>query len=331
MHETIEHLLASGKGILAADESPKSADARLVSVGMKGGVESRRQYRALFLETPGIERYTSGVILHDETLQQSGKDGLFLSTLKKKGIIPGIKVDQGKDPDAFSFGETITKGLDSLPERLPIYVRQGLRFAKWRAVIVIDGNLPTDENILHEANHLARYAKMCQEHDIVPIIEPEVVMDGDHNLAVAEDITTKTLQIVFQEMKDASVDFSCLLLKSSMVISGKTCTTPATSTDMAKATLRTFHAAVPTEVPGIVFLSGGQQPIEATEHLQAITSAPQMAPWKLSFSFARALQMPALKMWQGKPGRVDAARKVFLHRLRMNSLAVQGRYMGEQG
>lgn len=262
-------------------------------------------------------------------MNQSADDGrAFLDILKEEGVLIGIKVDQGKDPDPHSFGETVTKGLDSLPERLPKYYEMGARFAKWRAVIKIGESLPSDENIQHEVHHLAQYTKLCQEHGLVPMVEPEVLLNGDHSIREAADVTQKTLTALFMELKRAEVDFKGLILKSSMVVNGKDhASGKATSDEVAQATVDVLRAAVPDDLAGVVFLSGGQEAVEATENLQAISVHD--TPWPTTFSFARAIQGPALKMWAGDDANLEAAREVFMDRLKKNSQACQGKYKGE--
>jgi fructose-bisphosphate aldolase, class I len=329
LQATAKQLLANHKGLLAADESVTSAGKRLGTIHVENTPETRRQYRNLFLTTPGIEQYLSGVIFHEETFGQAMDDGTpFIKLLQQKGIVPGIKVDAGAHPLPNYPGELITEGLDGLGDRLHAFYQQGARFAKWRAVIGIGDGLPTDFCIAANAQVMARYAALCQENQIVPIVEPEVLIDGRHDVATSEAVTTQTLREVFTQLQIHGVDLAGVILKSSMVISGSECPAQATPEQIAEATLRCFTSTVLAEVPGIVFLSGGQAPKQATVNLNAIGKATK-GPWKLSFSYARALQGPALAMWKGKPENVPAAQAVFIKRLKANVAANQGKYLGE--
>jgi fructose-bisphosphate aldolase class I len=324
LQKTAKQLFADHKGLLAADESVTSAGKRLSVVGIENTPETRRQYRNLFLATPGVEQYLSGVIFHDETMGQAADSGIsFVHLLQQKGIVPGIKVDAGTQPLPNYPGELITEGLDGLGERLNAYYKQGARFAKWRAVISIGDGLPSDFCIAANAQVMARYAALCQENNIVPIVEPEVLIDGDHDLATSETVTTKTLKEVFVQLQAHSVDLTGLILKSSMVISGNECATQATPEEIAEATIRCFKNSVPAEVPGIVFLSGGQSADQATANLRAISKVSK-GPWKISFSYARALQGPALEIWKGKTENVPAAQAEFIKRLQANVAANKG-------
>lgn len=336
-----KQLLANHKGLLAADESVTSAGKRLGAIHIENTPETRRQYRNLFLTALGIEQYLSGVIFHEETMGQAADDPPaanraasraggtpFVQLLQEKGIIPGIKVDAGAHPLPNYPGELITEGLDGLGERLQAYYQQGARFAKWRAVITIGDGIPTDFCIAANAQAMARYAALCQENNIVPIIEPEVLIDGDHDLATSEAVTTKTLREVFTQLQIHGVDLTGVILKSSMVISGSECPTQATPDEIAEATLRCFKKAVPAEVPGIVFLSGGQSPMQATENLNAIGKATK-GSWAISFSYARALQGPPLAIWKGKAENIPAAQAEFIKRLQANVSANQGKFAGE--
>ena len=325
----VKQLLADHKGLLAADESPKTAAKRFAPIQVENTPERRRQFRNLYLAAPGVEQYMSGVILHDETMGQAANDGTpFVKLLQQKGIVPGIKVDAGTEPMADSPSEKISKGLDGLDLRLQDYYTRGARFAKWRAVITIGQGIPTDHCLVENAKVLAEYAVLCQKNGIVPIVEPEVLIDGDHDLAKSKAVTTKTLQVVFQELLARDVDLTGLILKSSMVISGSTCPVQATPAQIADATIRCFKNSVPPEVPGIVFLSGGQTPVQATVNLNAIAKANQ-GPWTLTFSYARALQEPSLEIWQGKAENIPAAQATFVKRLQLNVAANQGKYGGE--
>ncbi len=329
LNDIAKKLLADHKGFLAADESTTTAGKRLATIGLENTAENRRQYRNLFFTAAGIEHGISGVILHHETLGQSADDGTpFVRLLQQKGIAPGIKVDEGAHPLANFPGEKVTEGLDKLRERLKDYASHGVQFAKWRAVISIGNGLPTDYCITANAHALARYAALCQEAGIVPVVEPEVLIDGDHTLAISETVTTKTLKEVFNQLQAHSVDLAGVILKSSMVISGITCASQASPEQIAEATIRCFTASVPAEVPGIVFLSGGQTAVQATENLNAIAKV-NPGPWTISFSYARALQGPPLDLWKGKAENVPAAQAEFMKRLQANVAANQGKYTGE--
>ena len=319
-------LMSPNKGILAADESVVSADKRLLAVGVTGSKDNRRRYRQLFFWIPGIEENLSGVILHDETITQDDEDGKpFIEILKDKGIIPGIKVDEGAVDLPLFPEEKITEGLDGLPLRLKNYYKMGARFAKWRAVITIGKDIPSDACLDANAYVLAQYSAMCQEAGIVPIVESEVLMDGEHTIEQCEEATTRMLKKLFAELVKYRVDLGGLILKSNMVISGKKCEKQASAEEIAEATLRTFHHAVPENVAGIVFLSGGQSPEQATENLNAICKqTPQ--PWPITFSYARALQAPSLEIWRGDDAKLPEAREMFLKRLRLTAAARNGTY-----
>ncbi len=295
LHKIAKQMVAPRKGILAADESNGSADKRLATIGVEGSEEMRRQYRELFIGTKGIGEYLSGVILYDETLhQKDGRGELFIDILKREDVLIGIKVDEGKDPDPHSALETITKGLASLPDRLPKYYEMGARFAKWRAVIKIGEKLPTQENIEHEMMHLAKYASLCQQHGIVPMVEPEVLLDGDHSQQCSADVVFVALKVLFEQLALAEVDLKGLILKTSMVLPGKDHMNGKVSPEkVAKFTVDVLKEVVPKEVAGIVFLSGGQGPEEATANLKAINDLQPLS-WPTTFSYARALQGPAL-------------------------------------
>ncbi|MEK7632100.1 MAG: class I fructose-bisphosphate aldolase [Patescibacteria group bacterium] len=324
-----QQLLADHKGLLAADESETTAGKRLATIGLENTVENRRQYRNLFFTAPGIEQGISGIILHHETMGQSASDGTpFVQVLQSKGIIPGIKVDGGVEPLEGSPEEKMTIGLHGLDARLADYYTRGARFAKWRAVITIGQNIPTDNCLLENAKALAEYAFLCQKKGIVPVVEPEVLIDGSHDLDMSEVVTTKTLRVLFQELTTRGVDLTGVILKSSMVISGNQCPTQATPEEIAEATIRCFTNAVPKEVPGIVFLSGGQSAMQATVNLNAIAKV-NTGPWTISFSYARALQGPALEIWKGKTENIPAAQAEFIKRLQQNVAANQGKYLGE--
>lgn len=326
LHEIAQALVAKGKGILAADESTGTIGKRFDSINIENTEANRQAYRDMLFTAAGIEKYISGVILFDETLRQKGLDGkLFTETLSAKGIIPGIKVDLGVEALANSPAEKITKGLDGLRERLQEYAKLGAGFAKWRAVIEIDSNnLPTDYAIHANAEALARYAALCQEAGIVPIVEPEVLMDGNHTIARCEEVTARVLKALFASLKAHRVDLKGTLLKPNMVIAGLKCPTQNSPEDVAAATLRVFNATVPADVAGVVFLSGGMSDEAASANLGAMNRSSN--PWPLSFSYGRALQAASLKAWSGKAENVKAGQAAFMHRAHMNSLAAMGEY-----
>ena len=322
-------LVAPGKGILAADESAPTIEKRFRTIGLSSTEENRRIYRELLFTTPGISEFISGVILFDETIRQKAQDGTpFPEVLSRQGIVPGIKVDLGARPLAGFPGEKITEGLDGLRERLAEYRDLGARFAKWRAVIEIGDHAPTAYCIQANAHALARYAALCQEAGLAPIVEPEVLMDGTHTMERCEDVTAATLGRVFSGLVSHRVDLEGILLKPNMVLSGKECPKQASTAEVASATVRCLRRAVPAAVPGIVFLSGGQTAEQATGHLSAM-NALGTHPWELSFSYGRALQDPVLKAWKGDPANVPAAIKAFQHRSRCNGAARFGKYSRE--
>ena len=323
---TARSLVAPGKGILAADESLGTIKKRFAGIQVESSEEMRRAYRELLFTTPGVEDFISGVILFDETIRQKSKDGrAFPEVLKGKGIQPGIKVDKGTVDLAGFPGEKVTEGLDGLRDRLKEYRGQGAVFAKWRAVITIGDHIPTDACIEANAHALARYAALAQENGLVPIVEPEVLMDGSHTLERCEAVSEATLKTVFARLYENRVLLEGMLLKPNMVLSGKDSPKQAGVAEVAQATLRCLKRAVPAAVPGIVFLSGGQSAELATEHLNAM-NALGPHPWELSFSYGRALQDPALKLWRGKAENLPAAQKVFYHRAKCNSAARYGKY-----
>jgi fructose-bisphosphate aldolase class I len=323
---TINSILSDSRGILAADESFGTIKKRLSKIGVEPTSETRRSYRELLFTTKGIDQYISGVILFDETIHQQTSSGMPMAQyLSEKGIIPGIKVDKGTKYLSLYEGEKITEGLDSLDERLEEYKKLGARFAKWRAVIAIAHGLPTRFCIDANAFVLARYAALCQQAGIVPIVEPEVLMDGDHNIEKCEKITTTLLQSVFQHLSYHRVHPEGLLLKPNMVLPGKNSPVKATDEEVANATIRALRRSVPAAVPGIAFLSGGQSPLEATQRLAAINKTGEQ-PWKLTFSFSRALQEPPLDIWHGNKENTEKAQSVFLHRARCNAAARRGNY-----
>jgi fructose-bisphosphate aldolase class I len=328
LHETARAIVADHEGILAADESTGTMTKRLDSVGVESTEENRRFYRQLLFTAPGMEDYIGGVILYDETIRQSADDGTpFPELLAAKGVIPGIKVDTGAHDLAGFPGEKVTEGLDGLRARLEEYRELGARFAKWRAVITIGEGIPTDTCLRANAHALARYAALCQEAGLVPIVEPEVLMDGDNTLEVCWEVTTRTLHATFDELYEQGSDLRGTLLKPNMVIPGKGSPDQATPERIAQATVDCFLGVVPAAVPGIVFLSGGQSELQATENLNAINQIG--GPWALSFSYGRALQASALAAWGGDPANADAAQAAFAHRARMNSLAAAGEWSAE--
>src|SRR5213592_4694044 len=329
LHETARALVADGKGILAADESTGTIKKRFDSIGIESTEDNRRAYRDLLFTTEGVEEYISGVILFDETIRQSGQDGTpFPKLLESKGVIPGIKVDEGAKPLALANGETVTEGLDGLRARLEEYRGLGARFAKWRATYSIDADRPSEYCVWTNAHALARYAALCQEADLVPIVEPEVLQEGTHTIEQSRKATGRVLQAVYTELHDQRIDFRGTLLKPNMVLSGYDASDRAGVDEVAEATLECFYKHVPAAVPGIVFLSGGQSDEDATAHLNAM-NAKGPHPWQLSFSYGRALQAPALKAWAGKPENLEAAQRAYYHRAKMNSAARTGMYAPE--
>jgi fructose-bisphosphate aldolase class I len=329
LHETAVAIVADGKGILAADESDGTIKKRFDSIGVESTEENRRAYRDLLFTTEGVEEYISGVILFDETIRQSSSDGTpFPKLLESKGIIPGIKVDKGAKPLALAEGETVTEGLDGLRARLDEYRELGARFTKWRGVISIGKNIPSEYCLWTNAHALARYAALSQEAGLVPIVEPEVLMDGDHSLERSFEVTSRTLHAVFTELRDQRVHPEGMLLKPNMVLSGYDHPDQASHEEVAEHTIRCFKRHVPAAVPGIVFLSGGQSDEDATANLSAM-NAIGPHPWQLSFSYGRALQAPALKAWGGKEENVEAAQRAYYHRAKMNSAARTGMYAPE--
>jgi fructose-bisphosphate aldolase, class I len=329
LHGTAAAIVADGKGILAADESDGTIKKRFDSIGVESTEENRRAYRDLLFTTEGAEEYIGGVILFDETIRQSAVDATpFPKLLQSKGIIPGIKVDKGAKPLAHAEGETITEGLDGLRSRLEEYRDLGARFTKWRAVISIGKDIPSEYCIWTNAHALARYAALSQEADLVPIVEPEVLMDGDHTIERSFEVTSRTLHAVFTELRDQRVAPEGILLKPNMVLSGYDSSQQASHEEVAHETIRCFKRHVPAAVPGIVFLSGGQSDEDATANLNAM-NAMGPHPWQLSFSYGRALQAAALKAWGGKDENVEAAQRAYYHRAKMNSAARTGMYAPE--
>ena len=326
LHEIANQMVLKGKGILAADESTPTCDKRFDSIGVEKNFNNRNEYRDLLFNTPDIEKYISGVILFDETIRQSttcDKSIPFTELLKSKGIIPGIKVDTGAKDFAGFKNEKITEGLDGLRDRLKEYYEMGARFAKWRAVITIGETIPSDACIHSNANGLARYASLCQENGIVPIVEPEVLMDGSHTIENCYDVTQRTLNVTFQQLIMHHVDLSGIVLKPNMIISGSDCDTQADIDKVAELTFKCLKDNVPSDVPGIAFLSGGQSSDLATAHLNTMNKKyMNEMPWNLTFSYGRALQEDALKAWGGT--NRNEGQEAFIFRARTNSLATKG-------
>lgn len=325
LERTIQQVLQHGRGILAADESTGTIGKRFASVGVENTEEHRRAYRDLLFSAPGMSASISGVIMYEETLGQRSADGTpFPEMLERMGTVPGIKVDKGTVALPGSApGELVTTGLDGLPERVAAFRARGARFAKWRAVIDIGAGKPSQACIQANAHALARYAGICQAAGVVPIVEPEVLMEGDHTRARCGEVTEAVLHAVFSALREQNVAPEHILLKPNMVIAGAKCPQQAGAAEVAEATLACFRRVVPAAVPGIVFLSGGQGDVQATENLAAIRALGR-APWVFSFSYGRALQSPALKAWAGKAASVAGAQEAFLHRARMNGAAAAG-------
>jgi fructose-bisphosphate aldolase, class I len=330
LEKTARALVAPGKGILAADESFGTIGKRFEAVGIESSEDSRRAYREMLFTTPNIGEYLSGVILFEETLRQKASDGRPLAkVLEDQGIIPGIKVDKSTVPMPLSPNEKFTQGLDGLHDRLSEYRELGARFTKWRAVITIGGGIPTKSCVEANAEALALYAAFAQDHDLVPIVEPEVLIDGDHSIEQSYEATLWTLHETFDEIHDHGVELSALLLKPNMVISGKEASDQANVEEVARYTVECLLRTVPPAVPGIVFLSGGQSDLQATQHLNAMNTIYEGLPWELSFSYARALQGQPMEIWGGKAENAERAQKIFHHRAKMNSAARDGRYSEE--
>ncbi len=326
LSSTAQALVAPGKGILAADESTGTIEKRFKAISVPSTEENRRRYREMLFTTARIGDHVSGVILYDETIRQKASDGTpFPECLRRAGVIPGIKVDTGTKPLPGCPNEVVTEGLDGLRERLAGYRELGARFAKWRAVIAIGEGIPTDTCLHVNAHALARYAALCQEAGLVPIVEPEVLMDGTHTIERCYDVTDRALAAVFGELRAQRVLLEGMLLKPNMVIAAEKCPRQSAVQEVACESVRCLRRHVPASVPGIVFLSGWQSDVAATEHLDAMNRiGPQ--PWRLSFSYGRALQHSAMSAWRGEPAKVQAAQKVFSHRVRMNGAAAMGKY-----
>jgi fructose-bisphosphate aldolase class I len=327
LEHTVNDMVQAGKGILAADESAPTIAKRFAAIGVESTEENRRSYRSMLFTTPGIAEFVSGVILFEETLTQQADDGTALPlVLSKQGVVPGIKVDKGLVPLANAPGDKITQGLDGLAGRLQHYKSLGARFAKWREVYPISDRNPTPLGIDANAEMLARYAAICQTEGLVPIVEPEVLIDGDHSMARSSEVIETVLHAVFQALQRHRVMPECIVLKPSMVTPGKQHPSPATPEEVATATLRVFRRAVPAAVPGINFLSGGQTPQEATANLNAMNALFPDSPWELSFSYGRALQEPALQAWQGSAQNSTATQQALYKRARLNGAARSGTY-----
>lgn len=327
MTRTVVELAAPGKGILAADESTGTIEKRFKVVNVLCTVETRRQYREMLFTAPGLNAFISGVILFEETLKQKSVTGTPLpQLLAGQGIVPGIKVDKGAVALPDFPGEKLTQGLDGLAERLAEYKRYGARFAKWRAVLTIGANLPSPQGIAANAVALARYAAICQEHGLVPVVEPEVLMDGDHDIDTCARVTEEVLHAVFHALHRQGVVLELMLLKPNMVVPGLACPRQAAPEEVAGATLTCLRRTVPAAVPSVNFLSGGQKDEAATANLNAMNAWPGNAPWQLSFSYGRALQAPALKAWCGEAANTAAGQRALYKRARLNSAARQGKY-----
>jgi fructose-bisphosphate aldolase class I len=327
LNRVAEHMVASGRGILAADESSGTIKKRFDAISVENTENNRRDYREMmFRTTEAMSKYISGVILYDETIRQSAKDGTpLVKLITGAGAVPGIKVDAGAKPLPFSPGETVTEGLDGLRERLIEYRKLGAKFAKWRAVIDVGAGIPSYTCIKANAHALARYAALCQEQEIVPIVEPEVLMDGDHDIDRCFSVSEWALKATFEELYYNRVALEGIVLKPNMAVPGKKCSKKASVEEVAEKTVRLLKACVPGAVPGIAFLSGGQSDEDATAHLDAMNKLGPL-PWKLTFSYGRALQAAPQKAWGGKSENVAAAQRAFAHRARMNSLAALGQW-----
>lgn len=324
MKETAQKLIAFGKGILAADESTHTIDERFSAVGVESTPETHRKYREMLLTTPGIENFLGGVIFFDETVRQKIEDKTFPEYLTERGVIPGIKVDEGLE----SFNRTeekITRGIETLDDRLKEYGQMGLKFTKWRAAISISDIFPSDPFLAENMERMARFAEISQQNNFVPIIEPEILLKGTHTTTRCDEIETKVLQVLFEKLKSKKVDLGSLLLKTSMVLPGKDSGVKAEPLEVAHATLRALKKSVPPEIAGVVFLSGGQTPAEAMNNLNEIIKLKGDAPWEISFSFARALQEEAMREWAGKDENIPAAQEIFIRRLEGVSKARNGK------
>jgi len=329
MNKVAQAIVATGKGILAADESSGTIKKRFDAIGVESTEETRRNYREMLFRSKEGMKHISGVILYDETIWQKAKDGTpLVELIKEAGSIPGIKVDEGTKPLPFCPGELVTIGLDKLADRLPKYYEQGARFAKWRAVIDIGAGIPTHTCVYANAHALARYAALCQVAQIVPIVEPEVLMDGDHDIDRCVHITEWVLKETFQQLYYNKVALEGMLLKPNMAIAGKKCAKKASVEEVAEKTVKMLKACVPGAVPGIAFLSGGQSDEEATAHLDAMNKISKL-PWKLTFSYGRALQHAPQVAWRGRAENITAAQRAFSHRAKMNGLATLGQWKSD--
>lgn len=329
LYITAQKIMHEHKGILASDERPSSADKNLKKAGIEPSENMRRDYRELFINTSNLNNYINGIILHEETFLQKDSNGkLFRETLLDNNIEIIIKVDEGTEAFDDSPQEKFTKGLTNLDSRLETYYEKGARLAKWRSVFKIGAEFPSEICLERNTKDLAVYAKTCQENQIVPVVEPEVLLDGDHTIQKAEEVTRIVLNDVFNALVDENVDLKAIILKTSMVLPGKFSQQEISANEIAQMTIETLIDSVPHEVPGIVFLSGGQGPVEATQNLNEIAKKEPL-PWKISFSYLRAVLGPATQLWQGKPENVDLARKEFIKRLKLNVEADAGKYVGE--
>jgi fructose-bisphosphate aldolase class I len=330
LNKVAEAMVAPGRGILAADESTSTIKKRFDAIGVESTPIARRDYREmLFRSAEAMSKHISGVILYDETIRQNAKDGApLVKVIAQSGVLPGIKVDKGTKPLPFCPNEVVTEGLDGLRERLVEYRGLGAKFAKWRAVIDIGPGIPTFGCLYANAHALARYAALCQDEDIVPIVEPEVLMDGDHTIERCAMVTEWMLNTVFEQLFYQRVALEGMILKPNMVVPGKKSPKPASVEEVAEKTLRVLKACVPAAVPGIAFLSGGQSDEEATAHLDAVNKLGPL-PWRVTFSYGRALQSAPQKTWSGKPENVGAAQRAFVHRARMNGLATLGKWKAD--
>ena len=330
LEKTAQAMVAPGRGILAMDESSPTCNKRFEALGIPATIEMRREYRTMLVSSSGLGDHIGGAILFDETLRDNTTDGHpFVQALQEQGIVPGIKVDTGAKDLALHPGEKVTEGLDGLGPRLAEYAELGARFAKWRAVYTVTDTLPSQACYTANAHALARYAALCQEHDIVPIVEPEVLIDGDHDLTRSFEVTQHAQQTVFAALADQAVDLRGIVLKPSMVISGADAVDRAGIKEVAQQTLRCLLSTVPAAVPGIAFLSGGQSDEEATQHLNTMNEIGGSLPWAVTFSYGRALQAAAMKRWAGHSDNVESARQVAFHRAQMNGAAALGQYSSE--
>lgn len=329
LNKVAEAMVAPGKGILAADESTGTIKKRFDAIGVENSEENRRDYRELMFRAKDGMQHISGVILYDETIWQNARDGEpLVKLIEAAGAIPGIKVDEGTRPLPGARGDLVTKGLDGLDQRLPKYYEKGARFAKWRAVIDPTGGRPSYAGLLANAHALARYANLCQEFDIVPIVEPEVLMDGDNDIGATYAVTEWVLKETFQQLYYLNVALEGIVLKPNMIVPGKKAANQASVDEIAEKTIKCLKACVPSAVPGIAYLSGGQSDVEATAHLNRMNQIGGF-PWKMTFSYGRALQAAPQKAWSGKADNVGAAQAAFAHRARMNGLASKGQWKPE--